>query len=109
MQVESWIAGRWHTPGDEGTALLDATSGVEVARFSTAPVAAAEALEHARTVGGPALRAMSFHERAAVQDPAPPRAGRGPLGRAGARPGRRARGDLRAADDGPRVLMPERV
>ena len=66
MQVESWIAGRWYTPGDEGTALLDATSGVEVARVSTAPVAAAEALEHARTVGGPALRAMSFHERAAV-------------------------------------------
>ena len=66
MQVESWIAGRWRTPGDEGTALLDATTGVEVARVSTAPVAAAEALEHARTVGGPALRAMSFHERAAV-------------------------------------------
>ena len=66
MQVESWIAGRWRTPDDEGTALLDATTGVEVARVSTAPVAAAEALEHARTVGGPALRAMSFHERAAV-------------------------------------------
>ena len=66
MLVESWVAGSWRTPQDEGTALLDATTGVEVARVSTAPVAAAEALQHARTVGGPALRAMSFHDRAAV-------------------------------------------
>ena len=66
MQVESWVAGSWRMPHDEGTALLDASTGVEVARVSTAPVAADEALLHARTVGGPALRAMSFHDRAAV-------------------------------------------
>ena len=66
MQVSSWVAGRWRAPSDEGTALLDATTGEQVARVSTAPVAAAEALSHARTVGGPALRALTFGERAGL-------------------------------------------
>ena len=66
MLLESHVAGRWRAPSDEGTPLRDAATGVEVARVSTAPVPAAEAPEHARSVGGPALRALTFHERAAL-------------------------------------------
>ena len=66
MPLQSWVAGRWRTPQDEGAPLLHAATGEEVARVSTAPVPAAEALEHARTVGGPALRALTFHDRAAI-------------------------------------------
>ncbi|HWG93061.1 MAG TPA: phenylacetic acid degradation bifunctional protein PaaZ [Mycobacteriales bacterium] len=64
--LEHYVAGRWSTPTDEGLPLHDAATGEEVARLSTAPVPAAEALRHAREVGGPALRAMTLHERAAA-------------------------------------------
>jgi len=64
--LESWVAGRWRAPSDEGAPLLDAATGRPVARVSTAPVPAAEALAHARRTGGPALRALSFGERAAL-------------------------------------------
>ena len=66
VRVESWVAGRWRAPADEGAALLDATTGEEVARVSTEPVAAAEALAHAREVGGPALRELTFAGRAGL-------------------------------------------
>jgi oxepin-CoA hydrolase/3-oxo-5,6-dehydrosuberyl-CoA semialdehyde dehydrogenase len=66
MLLESWVGGRWRTPDDEGLALRDATTGQQVARLSTAPVPAAEALAFARSTGGPALRELSFHERATV-------------------------------------------
>ena len=62
--LESYVAGSWRTPTDEGAPLLDAATGEEVARISTAPAPAADAVAHARAVGGPALRAMTFHERA---------------------------------------------
>ncbi|MCW2777789.1 MAG: paaZ [Frankiales bacterium] len=64
--LEHYVAGAWRTPADEGVALLDATTGEPVARVSTEPVQAVDALDHARTVGGPALRALTFHERAGV-------------------------------------------
>ena len=66
MLLESHVAGRWWTPDDEGEPLLDAATGEEVARLSTRPVPAREALRHAREVGGPALRALTFPERAAL-------------------------------------------
>jgi oxepin-CoA hydrolase/3-oxo-5,6-dehydrosuberyl-CoA semialdehyde dehydrogenase len=62
--LESYVAGSWRTPTDDGAPLLDAATGAEVARISTAPVPAADAVRHAREVGGPALRSMTFHERA---------------------------------------------
>ncbi len=66
MLVESYVAGRWRTPSDDGSPVLDAATGEPVARISTAPVPAAEALAHARTTGGPALRSLTFLERAAL-------------------------------------------
>ena len=64
--LESWVAGRWVRPDDEGAPVLSAVTGEEVARTSTRPVPAAEALRHAREVGGPALRALTFPERASL-------------------------------------------
>ena len=66
MLLESWVAGRWLRPSDEGTPLLHAATGDEVARVSTRPVPATEALSYAREVGGPALRELTFHERAGL-------------------------------------------
>ncbi len=66
MLLESWVEGRWRTPGDKGMPLVHAVTGEEVARLSTRPVPAREALEFARGTGGPALRALTFHERAAL-------------------------------------------
>lgn len=66
MLLEHYVAGRWHTPDDDGAPLLDATTGEQVARISTAPVPAAAALAHARSTGGPAIRELTFHQRAAA-------------------------------------------
>ena len=66
MLLESWVAGRWRTPDDEGVPLVHAATGEEVARLSSAPVPVGEALSYARSTGGPALRELGFHERAAA-------------------------------------------
>ena len=62
--LESYAAGRWFRATDEGTPLLDAGTGEEVARISSTGLDLAEMVGHARRVGGPALRALNFHERA---------------------------------------------
>src|SRR5690606_37235237 len=64
--LRSYVAGAWFTPSDEGTPLRDAATGEEVARTSTKGVDMAAALEYGRTVGGPALRELTFHQRAAL-------------------------------------------
>jgi oxepin-CoA hydrolase / 3-oxo-5,6-dehydrosuberyl-CoA semialdehyde dehydrogenase len=64
--LESYVAGRWFRAGDEGTPLLDATSGEEVARISSAGVDLAAMVGHARRVGGARLRELTFHERAGL-------------------------------------------
>ena len=66
MLLESHVAGRWRTPEDEGEPLLHAATGEEVARVSSRPVPAQEALTHAREVAGPSLRELGFPERAAL-------------------------------------------
>jgi oxepin-CoA hydrolase/3-oxo-5,6-dehydrosuberyl-CoA semialdehyde dehydrogenase len=66
MLLEHWVGDRWMSPDDDGAPLLDAVTGQEVARISTAPVPAAEALRHARERGGPALRELTFPQRAAA-------------------------------------------
>jgi oxepin-CoA hydrolase / 3-oxo-5,6-dehydrosuberyl-CoA semialdehyde dehydrogenase len=64
--LESYAAGSWYRATDEGTPLLDAATGEEVARVSSTGLDLAAMTDHARTVGGPALRALTFHERAAL-------------------------------------------
>jgi oxepin-CoA hydrolase/3-oxo-5,6-dehydrosuberyl-CoA semialdehyde dehydrogenase len=63
--LRSYVGGRWQAP-DDGRPILDAVTGAEVARVSSDGVDMAAALDYGRTVGGPALRALTFHERAAL-------------------------------------------
>ena len=65
-RVESYAAGAWHRPADEGALLRDAATGEAFAQVSSAGVGVEAAVEHGRAVGGPALRELTFHERAAI-------------------------------------------
>ncbi|GAB3020687.1 putative phenylacetic acid degradation protein PaaN [Nocardioides flavus (ex Wang et al. 2016)] len=62
--LESYAAGRWYAASAEGDPLLDAATGREVARISSAGLDLGAMVHHARTVGGPAIRELTFHERA---------------------------------------------
>src|SRR4051794_37763630 len=62
--LESYTAGTWFRATDEGAPLVDAATGAEVARISSTGVDLAAMTQHARSVGGPALRELTFHERA---------------------------------------------
>jgi len=62
----SYTAGQWRTPSGEGAPLRDAVTGEEVARISTDGIDKAAALEYGRAVGGPALRELTFHQRAGL-------------------------------------------
>lgn len=64
--LRSYVGGSWHTASDEGRPLHDAVTGEEIARISSSGVDFAAALEHGRRVGGPALRELTFHQRAGL-------------------------------------------
>jgi oxepin-CoA hydrolase/3-oxo-5,6-dehydrosuberyl-CoA semialdehyde dehydrogenase len=64
--LESYAAGRWFAAQDEGRPLLDASTGEVVARFSAEGLDLGEMASYARSVGGPALLELTFHERAGL-------------------------------------------
>ncbi|MET9266297.1 phenylacetic acid degradation bifunctional protein PaaZ [Amycolatopsis sp. NPDC004079] len=64
--LRSYVSGGWHTAPGEGAPLHDAATGEEVARISSEGIDFAAALDYGRTVGGPALRKLTFHQRAAL-------------------------------------------
>jgi len=64
--LESYAAGAWYRASDEGVPLLDAATGEQVARICSAGIDLAAMTDHARRIGGPALRELTFHERAAL-------------------------------------------
>lgn len=64
--LPSHVEGRWVTPTGHGEPLLDPVTGEQVARFSAGGLDLGAVLRHGREVGGPALRALTFHERAAL-------------------------------------------
>src|SRR6266446_1525128 len=66
MNLKSYVCGIWQSGRDNGVAMRDATTGEFIAQASSAGVDFAAVLAHARTVGGPQLRGMTFHERASV-------------------------------------------
>ena len=64
--LHSYVSGTWVTPESDGRPVFDAVTGEEVARVSSAGVDMAAALDYGRSVGGPALRALTFHQRAGL-------------------------------------------
>jgi oxepin-CoA hydrolase/3-oxo-5,6-dehydrosuberyl-CoA semialdehyde dehydrogenase len=66
MRLQSYLAGRWQDGAGAAAALKDASTGEVIAEAAAGGFDYRAALAHARGTGGPALRAMSFHERAAM-------------------------------------------
>jgi len=66
MKLQSYVCGEWRSGGERGAVLRDASTGEIVAEASSAGIDFAAALSHARDRGGPALREMTFHQRAGL-------------------------------------------
>ena len=67
--LRSYVSGAWTEPADDGQGarpVLDAVTGEEVARVSSAGIDLGAALAYGRSAGGPALRELTFHQRAAL-------------------------------------------
>src|ERR1700757_349058 len=64
--LRSYVSGAWTEPADDGRPVLDAVTGEEVTRVSSAGIDLAAALDYGRIAGGPALRELTFHQRAAL-------------------------------------------
>ena len=64
--LESYGAGRWFAATDDGARIADAVTGETVVRVSSTGLDVPAMLDHARTVGGPALRELTFHQRAGL-------------------------------------------
>ncbi len=64
--LRSYTEGQWRSAASDGAPLLDAVTGEEVARISSDGIDMAAALAYGRAVGGPALRELTFHQRAAL-------------------------------------------
>ncbi|HRK42036.1 MAG TPA: phenylacetic acid degradation bifunctional protein PaaZ [Gemmobacter sp.] len=65
-RLESHVCGSWIAGTGEGQTLLDAATGEPVAIIDSTGLDFAAVLDHGRRVAGPKLRAMTFHDRAAM-------------------------------------------
>ncbi len=66
MKLQSYVCAEWRTGRDPGVAMHDATTGDIIGEASSSGIDFAAMLAHAHARGGPALRAMTFHERASL-------------------------------------------
>ncbi|MDP9086297.1 MAG: aldehyde dehydrogenase family protein, partial [Pseudomonadota bacterium] len=64
LALASYAGDCWAGGGTTASEILSAIDGSPVATIGSAALDFGAILTHARTVGGPALRAMTFHERA---------------------------------------------
>ncbi|WP_170524723.1 phenylacetic acid degradation bifunctional protein PaaZ [Ruegeria arenilitoris] len=63
-QISSFAAGRWVAPGAGARTIASAITGAPFATAGNDTLDVQAMLAHARDVGGPALRRLTFHERA---------------------------------------------
>jgi oxepin-CoA hydrolase/3-oxo-5,6-dehydrosuberyl-CoA semialdehyde dehydrogenase len=66
MKLNSYVQGRWFAGDKNAQQLCDASNGNFIAELSSEGVDFGGVLRHARELGGPALRSLTFHERAAL-------------------------------------------
>ncbi len=64
QQISSFAAGQWVAPGAGARNIASAITGEVIAQAGNSDLDVQAMLDHARQVGGPALRAMTFHQRA---------------------------------------------
>ena len=64
MRLQNFALGQWVQGTGTGTDLFHAVTGDKVAEASSAGLDFRAMLQYARTVGGPRLRRMTFHQRA---------------------------------------------
>ncbi len=64
--LDNYVLGGWHAGDAPHRTLTHAVTGEPIAQCSTGGLDFARILEYGRTEGGPALRAMTFAERAAL-------------------------------------------
>jgi len=63
-RLMNYVCGEWVEGTGNAAALVHAVTGVEFAQASTGGIDFKRIVEYGRTVGGPKLRAMTFHQRA---------------------------------------------
>lgn len=63
LKLENYITGKWITGDGDGQLLYNAVTGEAVAAASTKGLDFKSIIEYGRTVGNPALRKMTFHQR----------------------------------------------
>jgi len=63
MKLANYVSGKWIEGKGDGVPLVDPVTGEELARATSDGIDLAAALDHARTRGGAALRALTFAER----------------------------------------------
>lgn len=66
MQLKSYVQGRWHAGERDAQLLRDATTGQVICEATSDGIDFHGVLKHAREFGGPALRKLTFHERAGL-------------------------------------------
>ncbi len=66
ITLKSYVCGEWQAGQGKGRSLRHAVTGEEIATASSEGLSFAALLEYGRDKGGPALRGMNFHERAAL-------------------------------------------
>lgn len=64
MKIQSYAEGKWHTGNGNAVSVYNAVNGDEVGTVSSEGLDFKSMLDYARTVGGPHLRKMTFHDRA---------------------------------------------
>lgn len=64
MKLKNFAEGRWVEGTGTGTALFHAVTGEQIAEATSQGLDFKGMMDFARKTGGPALRKMTFHERA---------------------------------------------
>ena len=62
-KLENYISGKWVTGDGDGQLLFNAVTGDPIATATTKGLDFKSIVEYGRTVGNPALRKMTFHQR----------------------------------------------
>jgi oxepin-CoA hydrolase/3-oxo-5,6-dehydrosuberyl-CoA semialdehyde dehydrogenase len=66
IRLQSYAMGEWVNGAGSGTTLRNAVTGEEIGVASSDGLDFEAMLEHGRRAGGPALRALTFHQRARI-------------------------------------------